>query len=93
MDNIEDILNDVVKKLSLKQPDIHNKIERIWINTITDTEKKHTQIQKFENNCLFVNVTSPILLHQLKKKKSRILERIKEEISDVQKIIFRIGKV
>ena len=92
MDNIEDILNTVIGKLSLKQPDKHNKIERILFNSLTEAERKHIEINKLENNILYVNVTSPVLLFQLKIKRNKILQRLQEEISEIRNIIFRIGK-
>ncbi len=92
MDNIEDIVNDVIGKLSIRQPDKHNKIERILVNILTEAERKNIQVQKIESNTLYVTVSSPVLLFQLKIKRNKILKRLQEEISEIRNIIFRIGK-
>jgi hypothetical protein len=44
MDDIKNILKDVIGNIANKQPDVHNKIERIWSNLLNEKELKHTKI-------------------------------------------------
>lgn len=92
MDNINDVVNDVIKKLSIKKPDKHNKIERILDNCLTEVERKHIEIQNLKDCTVFVNVTSPIILFQLKTKKYKILKRLQEDLPEIRNIVFKIGK-
>ena len=93
MDNIENIIDDVIEKLSIRKPDRHDKIERIWLNILTEYELKHTRIDKLEKENLYVTVSSATLMYQLRGKKYIFLKRIQEEISDIKNIILKIGKV
>jgi len=93
MDNIKDVVNQVIEKISIKQPFDQGKIERIWRNVLNEQELKHTSIDGMYEGNLSVIVDSPAWLYQMKIKKNRILERMTDELPDIKSIVFRIGKI
>ena len=91
MDNIKDIVHQVIDRLSIRQPDEHNRIERIWRNILEKQELGHLKIDKFSNGNLLVHVDSPAWMHQMNQKKYVILERMKQEIPEIKSISFKIA--
>ena len=93
MDNIEDIIKNVIGKIADHKQEDHQKLQRIWMNLLNETELKHTQIVGVKDGNLAVNVDSPAWLYQLNTRKRKILAQLKEEISTIENIRFRIGKI
>ena len=93
MDNIKDVVYQVVGKMSLRQPQTPEKVERILKNILNDKELEHVSLAGEKNGHLFIHVDSPAWLYQMNIKKNKILERLKDEVSSVQNISFKIGKV
>ncbi|MBU0468649.1 MAG: DUF721 domain-containing protein [Candidatus Omnitrophica bacterium] len=93
MDNIKDVVNQVIEKISIKQPFDQGKIDRIWRNVLNEQELQHTSLEGVNDGMLSVKVDSPAWLYQMKIKKNRILERLKEELPDIKSVVFRIGKI
>ena len=93
MDDIKDVINKVIGNIANKNPDTHNKIERIWQNLLTQQEQKHTKIVGVKEETLFLNVDSPAWLFQMRIRKGKILQQLKEEVSDIKYIRLKIGTV
>ena len=93
MDNIKNIVNAVIGNIAEHNPDIHNKIERIWANLLNEKELKHTKIIGVKEYGLLVCVDSPAWLYQMRIRQTKILEQLKEEIPNIKYIRFKIGKI
>lgn len=93
MDNIKDILNQVVGQLAGRQRIPSEKVERILQNILEKQELKHIKFVGQKEGNFLIHVDSPTWLYQMNMKKNRILERLKDEISEVKTISFKIGKV
>lgn len=93
MDNIEDIVKNVVQKISQRVPQESEKIERIWLNCLEKSESDHTRLEGIKKNKISVIVDSPAWLFHMNTRRGKILKRIQEEIPDIRGIYFRIGKI
>jgi len=93
VDNIKDIINQVIGKISSNKFESDEKIERVWRNILEEVELSHTKLDGIKDGKLSVCVDSSAWLYQMKMKKNRILERLKDEVPDVKNIGFRIGKI
>ena len=93
MDNIKDVLNHVIHKLSLRQPEEQSKIDRIWQHIASPKEQLHTSLANFTDGILNITVDSPAWMYHMKMQKGDILRRLKEEIPSVKDIRFKVGKV
>ncbi|MDD3374186.1 MAG: DUF721 domain-containing protein [Candidatus Omnitrophica bacterium] len=93
MEEIKNIIQDVVKTLSVKEPQEETKIQRIWDNLLNGKIKKHTKIFGIKEGKMIVCVDSPAWMFHLNLKKNKILKEIREEISEVKEICFKLGKV
>ena len=93
MDNIKDIVKNVMGNMTKESSLKHEKIERLWQNVVNPQELKHTRFVGIKEGKIFVNVDSSAWLYQMNIKKNRILERLKEEISEIKEIRFTLGKI
>jgi len=93
MDNIKDVIHSVIGKLASKQIDQGGKLERIWENILEKEDIKHTRILGMNQGKVLVVVDSPAWMYQMRMKKTRLLQKLIDEIPDVKEIRFKIGKV
>ena len=93
MDNIKDVIIKVIGGIADKNPDIHDKIDRIWKNLLTEQELKHTKLIGIKEETLSVCVDSPAWMHQMRIRQTKILKQLREEVSDIKHIRFKIGKI
>ncbi|MGE0267816.1 MAG: DciA family protein [Candidatus Omnitrophota bacterium] len=93
MDNIEDIIKNVIGKIADRKLEDHQKIYRLWISLLNESELKHTKLIGVNNGKVSVHVDSPAWLYQMNTRKRKILESLKEEISNIEYINFKIGKI
>ena len=93
MDEIKNIITKVVGDLAQKNPEKHNKIDRIWKNLLNKQELKHTKLTGIHQGTLTVVVDSPAWLYQMKIRQNKIVKQMKEEVPGVQHIRFKIGKI
>ena len=93
MDNIKDVINKVIGGIADRNPDVHNKIDRIWKNLLTEQELKHTKLSGINKETLSVCVDSPAWMHQMRTRQIKILKQLKEEVSDIKYIRFKIGTI
>ena len=93
MDHVKDVLQQIIGKISRRELDYPNKVDRIWQNILEPQELKHTSLVGIRDGVLLVLVDSPVWLYQMRMKKNKILEKLQAEESDVKNIRFQIGKV
>ncbi|VAX37471.1 hypothetical protein MNBD_UNCLBAC01-533 [hydrothermal vent metagenome] len=92
MDNVKNIIQDVIGKIANREKQEYEKIERIWQNILKEQELKHTHLSGVKDGVVFVLVDSPAWLYQMKIRKRRILDRLKDEIEEIKNIYFKLGK-
>lgn len=93
MDRIKDIVGQVIEKIAEKKAAGHKRIDQVWQNILEKKDLQHTCLVGIKEGKLLVAVDSPAWLFQMNIKKQRILERLKEEMPEIQRIHFKIGKV
>ncbi len=93
MDNIEDIVKSVIGQMAEKKLEDYQKIDRLWMNILNDSEQKHTKILGIKDGMVSVVVDSPAWLYQMNIKKNNILKELQAEIPNIDSIRFRIGKI
>lgn len=93
MDNIEDIIKDVIGNMASRKMEEHNKIHRLWINVLSETEQKHTKLLGIKDGRIAAIVDSPAWLYQMNTRKRKILQILKEELATVESIHFKVGKI
>lgn len=93
MDNIKDVVNKVIGGIADKRPDVHNKLDAVWKNLLTEQERKHAKLNGIKEGVLSVSVDSPAWLYQLRTRQAKILKQLKEDIPDVKSIRFKIGSI
>ena len=91
MQPIKEIINEVFKNLS-KGNSTQGNIAEAW-RVVAGEESKKTDIVQWKEGVLKINVDSPARLFKLNLKKSRFIKEIKKEISSVEQIIFKVGKI
>ena len=92
MDSIKNIIPQVINSLSRKKVNNQSKIPEIWQNILDKDARQHAAVSDFEQGHLWVNVDSSPWLYRLNLQKSKILKKLKEEIPEIQKLSFKIGK-
>ncbi|MCB9719558.1 MAG: DUF721 domain-containing protein [Candidatus Omnitrophica bacterium] len=93
MDNIEDIIKDVIGNMASRKMEEHDKIHRLWVNVLSETELKHTKLLGVKDGRIAVVVDSPAWLYQMNTRKRKILQILKEELATVESIYFKVGKI
>lgn len=93
MDNIKEVLNSVIQKLSLRQPQEQSKISRLWQSVASPKDQQHTSLENFTDGILHVTVDSPAWMYHMKMKKPDLLQRLKEDAPVIKDIRFKVGKV
>ncbi len=93
MENIKNIIPTVFEQMTVKKAEDQGKIFRAWESLIDGKMVKHCLIDGFQDGVLNVNVDSSAWLFQMNCHKTKILEILQEEIPDLKKIFFKIGKV
>ena len=93
MDNIEDIIKDVIGKMSSRRVEEDTKLENIWKNLLTPQELEHTRVVGFKDNIISIRVDSPTWMYHMKTKQSSLLRQLNKEIEDIKRIRFEIGKI
>jgi len=93
MDNIEDIVKGVIRKIAENQPETNDKIDRVWSSVLEDNEQKHTRLSGIKDGTLLVYVDSPTWLYQMKLRRGKLLKMLGEELPEIRDIRFKIGKI
>ena len=91
MQPIKDIISDIFKNLSDRTPTGKN-IHEAW-QAVAGEESSKTDIVQWKEGILKINVDSPARLFKLNLRKSQLTKEIKKEISSVEQIIFKVGKI
>jgi hypothetical protein len=93
MDQIKDIIPQVISDLSQRKPHRQIQIQNIWQEIIDEKTRKHVAIAGFDRGRLLVWVDSSTWLFQLNLNKKKILGKIQKQVSEVESIQFKIGKL
>ena len=93
MESINKIIPDVIENISTKTPKIEEKVHEIWKRILNKKELKHTKIKGLKQGDLFVTVDSSTLIFHMNMKKNKILKEINKEVSEINNIVFKIGKI
>jgi len=68
------------------------KISKVWEKVLKHQGLSQAKISGLKDETLVVNIDSPARLYQFNLKKNKILEEINQEIPEIKKIYFKIGK-
>ncbi|MEA3475851.1 MAG: DUF721 domain-containing protein [Candidatus Cloacimonadota bacterium] len=93
--HIGNIIDSLIKDLSHKGFAREIKIGLLWSKAVGSILSKKAQINKLDNNILFVNVENNIWLQELVLQKSKIIHRINKKLlpqDKIQDIIFCIAE-
>jgi hypothetical protein len=93
MDNIKNILDTVIGKISDRKPQDNDNIQRLWNSLLNPSDINHTRVVDFKSGCLIIHVDSPAKLYQIKLKYRTLVDNLKEMLPDFQKLVLKIGKV
>ena len=93
MDNIKDIIGQVIGKISAKEINTDESLHRAWANILEKEELKHTMLLGIKDKKVSIVVDSPAWLYQMRLKKGKLVEKLKDIIPDIENIIFKIGKI
>jgi hypothetical protein len=93
MDGIQDIVKKVFGEISAKTISEQNKLFETFEKVLKNNNISGVKIAGFKNHQLFVEVDSSARLYQVTLIKNKILDEMKTELPDVEKISFKIGKV
>lgn len=92
MDEIKNIINDVISKISSQKPEQQSRIQDVWKKIVDLKGQQHSSIINYQDKRLIVNIDSSIWLFQFNLKRGKILKELQKEIPECENIIFRIGK-
>jgi predicted nucleic acid-binding Zn ribbon protein len=90
MDPIKKIIPQVIQNMSERKSGAEDKVQNLWQQSL-GKDARHTKIAGLRDGVLMVHVDSPARLFHLNMKKKKILKHLQEG-SDVQNIVFKIGK-
>ena len=93
MDEIKSLVYKVFEKISSQKPTTQVKIQDDWYNVAGETARQHTKIGGIKDGMLIVYVDSPAWLFQMNLKRVTLLRQLQGEHPEIQKLIFKIGKV
>ena len=93
MDSIKNIIPQVIKRLSNRQPNTQEVLENLWKGALKNEELGHVKLAGISDGKVLAYVDSPAWLYQIQIRKIKILEQLKKEILDIVDINFKIGKV
>ena len=90
---IKDIVNKVVSALPGKTTiDKQEKLSKAWDKLLKHQGLSQAKISGLKEDTLVVNIDSPARLYQFNLKRGKILEELNQEIPEIKKIYFKIGK-
>jgi hypothetical protein len=93
MQEIKDIVSKVVAGIPGKTTvDKQEKISKAWERVLKNQGLTQAKISGLKEETLVVNVDSPARLYQFNLKKKKILDELSQEIPEIKKIYFKIGK-
>lgn len=93
MDDIKDIVKKVFVDISTKTIAEQKKLGEVFEKVLKDNNISGAKISGLKDGQLFVNVDSSARLYQITLIKNKILNALKSELPDIEKILFKIGKV
>ena len=92
MENIRDIIPQVIENLSLKKPNSKRNIHEVW-KMAAGEQGEHCAVKDFQKGMLRVHVDSSARMFELSTRKNDLIKNLKNEISELKDIIFKVGKI
>lgn len=89
--NIQDIIPDVIAKISSGNAVDQLTIEKKW-KEVSGFYVDPAAYSGFKNGNLYISVTNPARLYQWKLRKQEILKKMQTHCPEVKNIVFKIGK-
>lgn len=90
---IKDIVSKVVAAIPGKTTvDKQEKLSKTWDKILKRQGLSQAKISGLKEETLVVNIDSPARLYQFNLKRGKILEELNQEIPEIKKIYFKIGK-
>ena len=94
MQEIKDIVNKVFAGIPGTTNAVQQeKISKVWERVLKHQGMTRARISGLKEGTLVVNVDSPARLYQFNLKKKKLLEEVNQEVPEIKKIYFKIGKV
>ncbi len=93
MDDIKDIVKKVFTDLSSKTVAEQKKLGEVVEKVFEKNKISGVKISGFKDKHLYVNVDSSARLYQVNMIKTKILAELQSELPDIEKVLFKIGKV
>lgn len=92
MESIRDIIPKVIENLSLKKPNSKRNIHEVW-KIAAGEQGEHCAVKDFQRGMLRVHVDSSARMFELSTRKADLIKNLKNEIPDLNDIIFKVGKI
>jgi len=93
MDTIQNILPDVIKKLSVATPGRQRTIQDAWNNVAPAKAAGHTAVAGLHNGTLIIHVDASAWLFQMNMHKRSLLAKMQQAVPELTALTFKIGKV
>lgn len=91
MEGISNIVKKVIGDISSQQIREHINIEEVFARAAKKNKITGVKVTGYKNNQLYITTDSPARLYQVNLLKKKILEDIRQEIPDIEKIFFKTG--
>lgn len=93
METIKEILNGVVHDIERKRHAFDG-IDTLWQHAARKRIGQHTRVRKLKGAILYVDVTNPAWLHEVRMQKSRIEKKLnKLSHNKIKSIYARVGDI
>lgn len=93
MEQIKQIVNNVIEKLSTQNCAHNQEMQRAWRDMVGKKVSKHTLIEGVKGGRLIVRVDSAVAMFHLNLKRNQILKELQKIDKQVSTIELRTGKV
>ena len=93
MDNIKEIIKNVIGDIVDRRANQDDRVIKLWQEILDENNFKGTRIEGLKDDCLYVLVDSPARLYQLKTKQNTLIKQLKNDIPNINRINFKIGKI
>ena len=93
MNDIKDIVKKVFTDLSTRTAGEQKKLGEGVEKVLKENKISGAKISGFKDKHLFINVDSSARLYQVNVIKKKILTELQSKFPDIEKILFKIGKV
>ena len=93
MDEIKNLVHKVIEKISSQKPTTQVKIQDDWYRIAGESARQHTKISGIKEEMLIIYADSPAWLFEMNLKRVTLLRQLQSEHPEINKLIFKIGKI